>query len=338
MTLPKFCHGGSYDYPLMGLVNWGNISRDAANAIFRNAKTHFASLVASHSGSNAGIITECALVLLAKKLSFSYSPSAKVFPVWRFIKSRVVRESGFHGRSPYSVEENDLVEFALQHSSLAEVFSADERFAMFSDFIIRNRTCQCWGSFKRSVKLTEWENGVGDEFNRTLASIREKADAISSTGIEDYSAILPFFVGQAEFDAFRAMYEKSVQHRFCAMIDALAANVAVLGGNMEQLSKSGFMRDNRYHHDAKIEIGNLVKYEFSITVTDIGAGAAVGTAAKEGVKFARGWLFLIAVPVMIVSAIIQVGFNPTGTFGDIVIFALAIASAYILVFFLTGIP
>jgi hypothetical protein len=98
---------------------------------------------------------------------------------------------------------------------------------------------------------------------------------------------------------------------------------------MEQLSKSGFMRDNRYRHDAKIEIGNMVKYDFSIDVTDIGAGVV----AKEEAKYTHIWLFLLALPVLIISAIIQANFHPTGTFGNIVIYAGGIAAAYILIFF-----
>lgn len=335
MMLPMFSNREQCYHPLMDLIKWRALSEEAARAIFRNAKTYFASLVASHSGSNAGIITECALVLLAEKLSFSYRPSAKVLPVWRFIRSRVVRESGFHGRSPYSVEENDLVEFALQHSRLAEVFSADERFSMFSDFITR-RQKYYHGSFKRSVKLKEWKNGVGDEFKRMLASIREKTEEICSTGIDDCSAILPFFAGRAEFDAFKVMYEKSTLLSLRTEIDALAADISVLDGSMEQLSKSGFMRDNRFHHVAKIEIGNMVKYDFSIEVTDIGAGVKAleaGVKALEEAKFTPFWLFLLAIPVLIVSAIIQANFHPTGTFGDIVIYSGGIAAAYILIVF-----
>ncbi len=329
MTLPRFKYGGPYDHPLMGLIKWRNLSGEAAKAIFTNAKTYFDSLVSSHTECNYRIISECALALLTKKLSLSDRSCVRVLPLKHSLDSRVVRDCGFPCRTTYRVVEDDLVEFALQHSDLAEVFSADERFSMFSDFITSSRSYQCHGSFKRSVKLKEWKNGVGDEFKRTLASIREKAGAICSTGIDDCSAILPFFAGRAEFEAFKVMYEKSTQQRLLMMIDALAADIAVLDGSMEQLSKSGFMRDNRYRHDAKIEIGNMVKYDFSIDVTDIGAGVV----AKEEAKYTHIWLFLLALPVLIISAIIQANFHPTGTFGNIVIYAGGIAAAYILIFF-----
>ena len=338
MTLPKFRYGGSYAHPLIGLINWRDLSGDATKAIFTNAKKYFGSLVASHDEFSVGVIAECALALLTRRLSLSERSSVGILPMKRSVSSRVVRDCGFPCRTSYRVEEDDLVEFALQHSGLAEIFSADERFAMLSDFITRNRESQCWGSFKRSVKLKEWKNGVGDEFNLALASIREKADAICSTRIEDCSSILPFFAGLAEWDAFKARYEKSVQTKLYAMIDALVADVAVIEGGVDGQSKSGIMRDNRYHHEAKIKIGDLVKYEFSITVTDIGAGAALGTAVKIAAKFIRGWLLLIAVPVFIVFAVVLLCFHPTGMFGDIIIYTLAIAGAYILFHFLTGIP
>ena len=150
---------------------------------------------------------------------------------------------------------------------------------------------------------------------------------------------MPLFGNKAEIDAYKALYTQQMKTAFLTQLDAIASEVDILDGGMNRLSQSGMMRENNYVLDSKIIIkmprknwGNIVEYAFKIKVEDIGGGVK----ALEHAKYSPFYLFLIAIPIVIISAIIQANFNPSGTLGDIVVFSGGIASAYVLLCIIIG--
>ena len=333
VSIPHFRGSSGFRHPLSSMLKsygWDRLPTGVPLAIFNNAKSYFASFSDEDKTKHFEDISVIALKELLSKLPPNERAQVSPLPpIWRTSWEAFDRNNV----PPSLRSEEALAEFALQHSNLHSVIPSEVRFAMFTALISENHYRSYCGTFEKTITYSEWKTSVGAEVHKIIDGMRVRSETLFSADLEDYSSIMPLFGSQAEIDAYKALYTQQMKAQFLAQVDAIAAEVSILDGGMDRLSKSGMMRENRYNLDSKITIkmpykswGNIVEYTFKIRVEDIGGGVK----AIEHAKFTPFYLFLLAVPIVIISAVIQANFKPGGTFGDIVMFSGGIASAYIL--------
>lgn len=225
-----------------------------------------------------------------------------------------------------------FLDWFLRNSCLAKVLSAEQRFEIFCN-LADSLSETSHSKIQFDVSYKEWKESTSKIVHERIAAMKESASSNFDFSNADIEGVLPLFSNDKELSAFTNLYQEQQTQRLLASLDAIESHVVAIDNGMESLSKLGSFRENKDQWKAEVRADRPGKHAsifpfatFDITVTDIGGGVI----AKEVAKSSPILLFLLAIPILIISAIIQANFQPTGAFGDIVVFSGGIASAYIL--------